>query len=107
MQHGWSGVTRLLYQCRRASGAGQLDNLAVDEGSAGHGRLFAAATPNLAHPRMVPAGTMPKHVSEGMTCGVANGMSRETSPAGAATKVPTRVLRMERSASEERDGNDS
>jgi hypothetical protein len=50
---------------------------------------------------------MPKHVPEGMTYGVANGMSRETSPAGAATKVPTRVLCMERSASEEREGNDN
>jgi hypothetical protein len=107
MRHAWSGVTRLLNQCRRASGAGQLDNLAVDEGSAGDRRFVAAATRNLADPRIVPAGTVPKHVAEGMTYGMANGMSRETYPARAATKVPTRVLRMERSASEEREENDN
>jgi len=110
-ESGGSGVRRLPNQGRCASGAGQLNKLAVVEGGAGQRRLFAAATRDLAQPRIVPAGMMPKHVAERMTYGVTKGMSGETSPAEAATKVATRVtaaaavLRMERSGNEECEEN--
>ena len=56
---------------------------------------------------------MSKHVPEGVTYDVTESMAGGTSPAAAATEAPTRVtagaavLRMERGASEEREGNSS
>jgi hypothetical protein len=82
-----------------APGTGQLDNLAVDESSAGQGRFICVTARAFSVLRTAPASAMTKHVTERVTRGVPKGVSRET----AAAEVTADVLCLKRSRSKKCD----